>query len=81
MMTAKRKTQESCVDRELDRIFHQFGDVVVNIVASNDDSVEKSSTVDYSVGSKTCQVFSVNFTKRCFSEQSFYIDGCNSSVH
>lgn len=76
-----RQAQESCVESELDRIFHQFGDVVVNIVASNDDLAADCADVDYREGSKTCQVFSVNFTKRCFSEQSFYIDECNRSVH
>ena len=77
----KARKQESCVDKELDRIFHQFGDVVVNIVASNDDSVEKSSNLDFQVGSKTCQVFSVNFTKRSFSEHSFYINDLQRSIH
>lgn len=77
----KARKQESCVDKELDRIFHQFGDVVVNIVASNDDSVEKSSNLDFQVGSKTCQVFSVNFTKRCFSEHSFIIKDLQRSIH
>lgn len=77
----KARKQESCVDKELDRIFHQFGDVVVNIVASNDDSVEKSSNLDFQVGSKTCQVFSVNFTKCCFSEHSFIIKDLQRSIH
>lgn len=77
----KARKQESCVDKELDRIFHQFGDVVVNIVASNDDSVEKSSNLDFQVGSKTCQVFSANFTKRCFSEHSFIIKDLQRSIH
>lgn len=81
MKNSNKQMHKSCMDDELNAIFHQFGDVVVNIRASNEGFVVNSSKTPDAVGSKTCQVFSSNFTNSGFLEQPAWALGCNGSVH